>query len=107
MISWKLSKSLKKWMRRTRRSSPKFENQEGVQNAEEILKVCSGLMVARGDLGLWKFNGGDVPIVQKDLIRKCNLAGKQVITATQMLDSMQWNPRPTRVRSERRRERHI
>ena len=74
----------------------KIENQEGVQNAEEILKVCSGLMVARGDLGV-EINGGDVPIVQKDLIRKCNLAGKQVITATQMLDSMQWNPRPTRA----------
>ena len=74
----------------------KIENQEGVQNAEEILKVCSGLMVARGDLGV-EINGGDVPIVQKDLIRKCNLAGKQVITATHMLDSMQWNPRPTRA----------
>lgn len=74
----------------------KIENQEGVQNAEAILKVCSGLMVARGDLGV-EINGGDVPIVQKDLIRKCNIAGKQVITATQMLDSMQWNPRPTRA----------
>jgi len=74
----------------------KIENQEGVQNAEAILRVCSGLMVARGDLGV-EINGGDVPIVQKDLIRKCNIAGKQVITATQMLDSMQWNPRPTRA----------
>lgn len=74
----------------------KIENQEGVQNAEAILGVCSGLMVARGDLGV-EINGGDVPIVQKDLIRKCNIAGKQVITATQMLDSMQWNPRPTRA----------
>ena len=74
----------------------KIENQEGVQNAEAILSVCSGLMVARGDLGV-EINGGDVPIVQKDLIRKCNIAGKQVITATQMLDSMQWNPRPTRA----------
>ena len=74
----------------------KIENNEGVENIEEILEASEGVMIARGDMGV-EIPYEEVPVIQKMIIKKGMEAGKQIITATQMLDSMMKNPRPTRA----------
>ena len=74
----------------------KIENQSGVDNIEEICTACEGIMVARGDLGV-EVPFTELPAIQKHLITKCRMLGKRVITATEMLESMITNPRPTRA----------
>ncbi len=74
----------------------KLENQSGIDNIEEICEVCEGIMIGRGDMGV-EIPYEELPAVQKQLITKCRLIGKRVITATEMLESMIYNARPTRA----------
>ncbi len=74
----------------------KIENQQGVNNVDDIIRLSDGIMIARGDMGV-EIPTEEVPVIQKMIIKKVYQAGKQVITATQMLDSMMQHPRPTRA----------
>lgn len=93
---FELRKLCKEFNREDLQIIAKIENQEGVDNSLEIIKVSDGIMVARGDLGT-ELPIEEVPIIQLELCKQCNLLGKPVIIATHMLDSMERNPRPTRA----------